>query len=74
MWGTLKNYVAAENADLKVETVEKLFRDKRDQLLKEFCESCVIHAIKIEDDYLMSYPISDVQVDRDDTSGSDVTD
>ena len=60
---TLKNYVAAVKADLKVETVEKLFRDKRDQLPTEFWENCVKHVIKIEDDYLMSDPIADVQVD-----------
>ena len=51
VWGTLKNYIAA---GLKVETVEKLFRDKRGQLLKEFWENCVKHVIKIKDDYLMS--------------------
>ena len=27
--GYFENYVGAENADLKIETVEKLFRDKR---------------------------------------------
>ena len=81
VWGTLKNYVSTENADLKVETDEKLFRDKTDQLLKEFWENCVKHVIKIEDDYLMSDPIANLQVDEmifevdpDDTSGSDASD
>ena len=79
--GTLKNYVAAENADFKVETAEKLFRDKIDQVPKEFQNSCVKHVINIEDDYLMSDPIADVQVDEtifevdpDDTSGSEASD
>ena len=81
MWGTLKNYVVTENADFKVETAEQLFRDKRDQLPKEFQNSFVKHVMKIEDDYLMSDPIADVQVDEmifevdpDDTSGSDASD
>ena len=80
VWGALKNYVAPENADLKVETVEKLFLDKRDQPAKEFWENCAKHVTKIEDDYLMSDPIADRQVDKiifevgpDNTTGSDAS-
>ena len=64
VWGTLKSYATAENADLKVETVEKLFRDRRDQLPKEFWENCVKHVKKDKRGLFDGDPIADVQVNE----------
>ena len=35
-WAAEKNYVAGENKDISLDSVEKLFRKKREQLPEDF--------------------------------------
>ena len=40
-WAAEKNYVAGENKDMPLESVEKLFRKKREDCLKTFEENAL---------------------------------
>ena len=37
-WATEKNYVTGENKDMSLDSVEKLFRKKREELPEDFLE------------------------------------
>ena len=50
-WAAEKNYVAAENKDMSLDSVEKLFRKKREELPEDFWRKCVEHVEKIEENY-----------------------
>ena len=42
-WAAEKNYVAGENKDMSLDSVEKLFRKKREELPEDFWRKCVEH-------------------------------
>ena len=48
-WAAEKNYVAGENKDMSLDSVEKLFRKKREELPEDFWRKCVEHVKKIEE-------------------------
>ena len=50
-WAAEKNYVAGENKDMSLDSVEKLFRKKREELPEDFWRKCVEHVKKIEENY-----------------------
>ena len=50
-WAAEKNYVAGESKDMSLDSMEKLFRKKRDKLPEDFWRKCVEHVQKIEGNY-----------------------
>ena len=50
-WAAEKNYVASENKDMSLDSVEKLFRKKREKLPEDFWKNCIEHVKKIEENY-----------------------
>ena len=46
-WAAEKNYVAGENKDMSLDSVEKLFRKKREELPEDFWRKCAEHVKKI---------------------------
>ena len=50
-WAAEKNYVAGENKDMSLDSVEKLFRKKREELPEDFWRKCVEHVKKMEENY-----------------------
>ena len=61
-WAAEKNYVAGENKDMSPDSVEKLFRKKREKLPEDFWIKCVEHVEKIEENYWESDRIQDNKV------------
>ena len=59
-----KNYVAGENKDMSLDSVEKLFRRKREKLPEDFWRKCVEHVKKIEENYWESDRIQDNKVEQ----------
>ena len=53
VWGVLKNYVATENKDMTLKSVEELFRKRHAELKDqpEFWKKCVEKVKRIEEDY-----------------------
>ena len=49
---------------MKLDSVEKLFRKKRNDLPREFWANCVEHVKKVEQTYRESDKIQDVQVEN----------
>ena len=47
-WAVEKNHVAGENKDMSLDSVEKLFRKKREELPEDFWRKCVEHVKKID--------------------------
>ena len=47
-----KNYVAGENKDMSLDSVEKLLRKKKEKLPEDFWRKCVEHVKKIEEKLL----------------------
>ena len=47
-WAAEKKFVAKENSEVKLDSVEKLFRKKRNDLHCEFWANCVEHVKKVE--------------------------
>ena len=56
VWGVLKNYVATENKDMTLKSVEELFRKRHAELKDqpEFWKKCVEKVKRIEEDYRKS--------------------
>ena len=50
-WAAERNFVAKENSEMKLDSVEKLFRKKRNDLPREFWENCIEHVKKVEQSY-----------------------
>ena len=46
-WAAEKNYAEGENKDMSLDSVEKLFRKKREELPEDFWRKCVEHVKKI---------------------------
>ena len=63
-WAAEKNYVAGENKDMFLDSVEKLFRKKREELPEDFWRKCVEHVKKIEENYWESDRIQDNKVEQ----------
>ena len=42
-WAAEKNYVAGENKDMSLDSVEKLFRKMREELPEDFWRKCIGH-------------------------------
>ena len=63
-WAAEKNYVAGENKDMSLDSVEKLFRKKREELPEDFWRKCVEHVKKIEENHWESDRIQDNKVEQ----------
>ena len=64
VWAAEKNYVAGENKDMSLDSVEKLFRKKREELPEDFWRKCVEHVKKMEENYWESDRIQDNKVEQ----------
>ena len=66
VWGVLKNYVATENKDMTLKSVEELFRKRHAELKDqpEFWKKCVEKVKRIEEDYRKSDISVDIQVEK----------
>ena len=64
VWAAKKNYVAGENKDMSLDSVEKLFRKKREELPEDFWRKCIEHVKKIEENYWESDRIQDNKVEQ----------
>ena len=42
-WANEKNYVARENRQMTLKSVETLFRERRSQITAEKCKKCIEH-------------------------------
>ena len=63
-WAAEKNCVAGENKDMSLDSVEKLFRKKREELPEDFWRKCVEHVKKIEENYWESDRIQDNKAEQ----------
>ena len=63
-WAAEKNYVAGENKDMSLDSVEKLFRKKREELPEDFWRKCIEHVKKIEENYWESDRSQDNKVEQ----------
>ena len=63
-WAAEENYVAGENKDMSLDSVEKLFRKKREELPEDFWRKCVEHVKKTEENYWESDRIQDNNVEQ----------
>ena len=63
-WAAEKNYVAGENKDMSLDSVEKLFRKKREELPEAVWRKCVEHVKKIEENYWESDRIQNNKVEQ----------
>ena len=61
-WAAEKNYVI--HKDTSLDSVEKLFRKKREELPEDFWRKCVEHVKKIEENYWESDRIQDNNVEQ----------
>ena len=59
-----KNYVAGENKDMSFDSVENLFRKKREELPEDLRRKCAEHVKKIEENYWESDRIQDNKVEQ----------
>ena len=63
-WAAEKNYITGENKDMSLDSVEKLFRKKKEKLPDNFWRKCVEHVEKIEENYWESDRIQDNKVEQ----------
>ena len=63
-WAAEKSYVAGENKDMSLDSVEKLFRKKREELPEDFGRKSVEHVKKIVENYWESDRIQDNKVEQ----------
>ena len=64
VWADLKNFVTKENTTCNLETVEKLFRERRSVLISEFCGKCVKHVKRVEKKYIETDRIVNLKLDQ----------
>ena len=64
VWADLKNFVAKENTTCNLETVKKLFRERRSVLTSEFYGRCVKHVKRVEEKYSETDRIMDLKIDQ----------
>ena len=59
-----KNYVARENREMTLKSVEALFRERRSQVTPEKCKKCTEHVKKLELFYWKTNRIIDQKMDK----------
>ena len=59
-----KNYVACENKEMTLKSVEALFRERRSQITDEKCKKCIEHVEKVELSYWKTDRIIDQNMDK----------
>ena len=64
IWADEKNFVALENKEMTLESVEKLFCKRRAEITAEMCEKCVQHVEHVERSYWKPDRIIDLKVDQ----------
>ena len=64
IWADEKNFVARENKEMTLESVEKLFRKRRAEITAEMCKKCVEHVEHIELSYWKTDRIIDLKMDQ----------
>ena len=64
IWADEKNFVARENKEMTLESVEKLFRKRRAEITVEMCKKCVEHVEHIERSYWKTDRIIDLKMDQ----------
>ena len=48
VWVNEKNFVACENNEMTLQSVETLLRKRREEITAEICENCVEHVKQVE--------------------------
>ena len=64
IWADEKNFVARENKEMTLESVEKLFRRRRADITAEMCKKCVEHVEHVELSYWKTDRIIDLKMDQ----------
>ena len=64
IWADEKNFVALENKEMALESVEKLFRKRRAEITAEMCKKCVEQVEHVELSYLKTDRIIDLKMDQ----------
>ena len=64
IWADEKNYVARENREMTLKSVEVLFREQRSQITAEKCKKCIEHIKKVELSYWKTDRIIDQKMDK----------
>lgn len=64
IWADEKNFVARENKEMTIESVENLFRKRREEITAEICRNCVKHVRRVEEEYWETDRIMDEKTDR----------
>ena len=64
IWADKKNYVARENREMTLKSVEALFRERRSQITAEKCKKCIEHVKKVELFYWKTDRIVDQKMDK----------
>ena len=62
--GSRKNYVAAENNEMALFSVEKLLIIKRSELPGEFWKYCLVHVKKVDESYIELDKVIDLQTEE----------
>ena len=64
IWADEKNYVARENREMTLESVEAIFRERRSQITAEKCKKYIEHVKKVELSYWKTDKIIDKKMDK----------
>ena len=64
IWADEKNFVARENEEMTLESVEKLFRKRRAEITAEMCKKCEEHVEPVELSYWKTDRIIDLKMDQ----------
>ena len=62
IWAYEKNFVARENKEMTLESVEKLFRKRKAEITAEMCKKCVQHVEQVELSYWKTDRIIDLKM------------
>lgn len=66
IWADEKNFVARENKNLTIESVENLFRKRREEISSNsnICKNCIQHVRHVEENYWKTDRIIDEKVNK----------
>ena len=64
IWANEENFVARENKEMTLESVEKLFRNRRAEITAEMFKKCVEHMEHVEFSYWKTDRIIDLRIDQ----------
>ena len=64
IWADEKNFVAQENTEMTLKSVEELFRKRRAEITAEICRNCVEHVKHVENSYWETDRILDEKLDK----------